>query len=92
MRAWVPMLSGVIAQVLQLFEAVEMEKVFFRVITDHQWTLIDGRVERLFGHKIWDDPSPDVISNLKINEVEQVRKFLLSRGLTANWILGGTGP
>ena len=92
MKAWVPMLSGVIAQVLQLFDAVEREKVFFRVITDQQWTLIDGRVDKLFSHKIWDDPSPDVISNLKINEVEQVRKFLLSRGLTANWILGGIGP
>ena len=91
MRTWVPMLSDVIAQVLQLYYAGDREKVLFRAITDQQWALIDGRVDRLFAHKIWDDPSPDVVSNLKVNSVEQVRGFLASQGLTVNWILGGTG-
>jgi hypothetical protein len=85
------MLRDVIAQVLLLFDATEREKVLFRVISDQQWTLIEGRVQRLFDHKIWDDPNPDVISQLKINAVEQVRNYLTSRGLTVNWILGGVG-
>jgi hypothetical protein len=42
-------------------------------------------------HKIWDDTSPDVVGQLKINAVEQVRNFLAGRGLTVNWILGGVG-
>jgi hypothetical protein len=91
MRAWVPMLRDVVAQVLQLFDAADREKVLFRLISDQQWTLIEGRIERLFAHKIWDDPNPDVVSQLKINAVEQVRNFLSSQGLTVNWILGGTG-
>jgi hypothetical protein len=91
MRTWVPMLSDVLAQVLQLYDAGDREKVLFRTISDYQWALIDGRVERLFAHKIWDDPNPDVASNLKVNSVEQVRSFLASQGLTVNWILGGTG-
>jgi hypothetical protein len=91
MRAWVPMLRDVIAQVLQLYDAADRVKVLFRVITDQQWTLIEGRVERLFVHKIWDDPNPDIVSKLKINAAEQVRGFLSSQGLTVNWILGGTG-
>ena len=91
MRAWVPMLRDVIAQVLQLYDAAERDKVLFRVISDQQWSLIEGRVERLFLHRIWDDPNPDVASQLKINAVEQVRNFLSSRGLTVNWILGGEG-
>lgn len=91
MRAWVPMLRDVIAQVLQLYDAADREKVLFRVISDQQWSLIEGRLERLFLHKIWDDPSPDVASQLKINAVEQVRNFLSSRGLTVNWVLGGEG-
>jgi len=91
MRAWVPMLKGVIAQVLQLYDEAERERVLFRPIGDQQWMLIEGRVERLFAHKIWDDPSPDVVAQLKINAVEQVRNFMSSRGLTVNWILGGEG-
>jgi hypothetical protein len=91
MRAWVPMLRDVIAQVLLLFDASERQKVLFRPIAHQQWAVIEGRVQRLFEHKIWDDPNPDVVSQLKINAVEQVRSYLSSRGLTVNWILGGTG-
>jgi hypothetical protein len=90
-RAWVPMLHYMIAQVLHLFDKADQEKVFFRLISDQQWTLIEGRVETLFGHKVWDDLNPDVVSQLKINVVGQVSKFLSSKGLTVNWILGGTG-
>jgi hypothetical protein len=91
MRAWVPMLKGVIAQVLQLYDEAEREKVFFRPINDQQWMLVDGRLEKLFAHKIWEDPSPDVVAQLSINAVEQVRNFMSSHGLTVNWILGGQG-
>ena len=42
-------------------------------------------------HKIWDDPNPDVAAQFKVNAVEQVRIFMLGRGLTVNWVLGGTG-
>lgn len=86
------MLRDVIAQVLQLYDAADREKVLFRPISDQQWNLIESRVERLFLHKIWDDPNPDVVSQLKVNAVEQVRNFLSSRGLTVNWVLGGEGP
>jgi hypothetical protein len=70
--------------VLQLYDAADRDKVLFRAINDPLWTLIEGRVERLFAHKIWDDPNPDVVSQLKINAVEQVRNYLSSRGLTVN--------
>jgi hypothetical protein len=91
MRAWVPMLKSVIAQILLLFDDTSRDRVLFRSITDQQWALIEGRIDRLFSHKIWEDPSPEVVAQLKINAVEQVRSFLVSRGLTVNWILGGEG-
>jgi hypothetical protein len=56
------MLREVIAQVLQLYDAAEREKVLFRPINDQQWATIEGRVQRLFDHKIWDDSNPDVVS------------------------------
>jgi hypothetical protein len=91
MRAWVPMLRDVICQILQLYSDPDRDMVLFRQINDQQWSLIDGRVDRLFSNKIWEDPNPDVVSQLKINAAEQVRSFLSSHGLTVNWILGGTG-
>lgn len=87
-RAWVPMLKDVLAQVLQLYDAADREKVVFRKISEDQWHKIEGRIDRLFTHKIWDDPDPDVASQLKVNAVEQVREFMGRKGLTVNWILG----
>jgi hypothetical protein len=91
LRAWVPMLGDVVAQILQLYDAKDRNKVLFRPIEDQQWGLIDGRIDKLFAHKIWEDPNPDVVSQLKVNAVEQVRSFLSGHGLTVNWVLGGTG-
>jgi hypothetical protein len=91
LRAWVPMLRDVVAQILQLYDAKDRNKVLFRPIEDQQWGLIDGRIDKLFVHKIWEDPNPDVVSQLKVNAVEQVRSFLSGHGLTVNWVLGGTG-
>lgn len=89
MRAWVPMLRDVIAQVLHLYDTADKQRIFFRVITDQQWDLIEGRLDRLFLHKIWEDSNPDVVSQFKVNASEQVRKFMSSHGLTVNWVLGG---
>ena len=36
------MLRDVIAQVLQLYDAADREKLLFRSINDKQWTLIEG--------------------------------------------------
>jgi hypothetical protein len=91
MRAWVPMMRSAIAQVLLLFDEADREKVLFREISDEQWKLIDGRIDRLFSHKVWDDPNPEVVAQLKVNAVEQVRNFMVNQGLTVNWVLGGTG-
>ena len=91
MRAWVPMLKSAISQVLFLFDDYNRERVLFRPITDPQWAVIEGRIDKLFSHKIWDDPSPEVVAQLKINASEQVRAFMASRGLVVNWILGGDG-
>jgi hypothetical protein len=91
MRAWAPMLRDVVAQVLHLYDENDRSKVLFRQISEQQWSIIEERLDRLFMHKIWEDPSPDVTSQLKVNAVEQVRSFMLSHGLTVNWVLGGSG-
>ncbi|MHB1156962.1 MAG: HNH endonuclease [Phycisphaerales bacterium] len=89
LRAWCPMLRDVVAQVLQLYAAIEREKILFRKVSDQQWSTIEGRVDRLLSHKIWDDPSPDVALQLKANAAEQIREFLNRQHLTVNWVLGG---
>lgn len=90
-RAWAPMLRDVVAQVLQLYDTTEREKVLYRKIGEEQWVKIEGRIDRFFSHKVWDDPDPDVAAQLKVNVAEQVRDFLARKGLTVNWVLGIEG-
>lgn len=91
MRAWVPMLRDVVAQVLGLYDEVDRGRILFRVIDDQHWSRIESRIDRLFSHKLWDDPNPEVAAQLKVNEVELVRMFMANQGLTVNWVLGGSG-
>jgi hypothetical protein len=87
-RAWTPLLKDVIAQVLRLFDREEKEKIFFREIEKDDFERIRERVRRLFSHKIWIDPNPDIDRTLKINEPQITKEFLKKYGLDVGWVLG----
>jgi len=89
LKAWSRMLRDVIAAVLKLFDEDEREMIFLRRIHEEDWELIRGRARRLFEHKIWADPSPEIDSNLRVNNEKHVKEFFEQRGLKVDWILGG---
>ena len=91
LKAWTSMLRDVIAQALLLFDSADRRKIFLREIEDDKWQIIRGRIKRMFEHKIWTDPSPDIDNNLRVNNETQIREFFLNKDLTVNWILGGSG-
>ena len=89
LRAWVPTLRAVIAVKLNLIDDEERRMVFFRPIDALTFSLvIEPLVERLFSHKMWLDPDPEVDANLRVNNPEHVKQFFKSRGLSAEWLLG----
>ena len=89
LKAWTRMLRDVTAAVLRLYDEDERGKIFLRKISDNDWKLIRGRITRLFEHKLWTDPSPEIDSNLRVNNEKHVKEFFESRGLKVDWILGG---
>lgn len=90
-RAWVPLLKDVVAQVVRIYDSDEKERIFLREVSEEDFALIRGRVRRLFSHKIWTDPSPEINTRLKINEPKVSKAFLKESGLDVSWILGGSG-
>ncbi|MCG0274908.1 MAG: HNH endonuclease [Thermosediminibacteraceae bacterium] len=89
LKAWVPMLRAVIAAKLNLVDDEEKNRVFFRQIDDETFaSVIEPVVNRLFSHKIWLDPDPEIDANLRVNNVDHVKQFFKSRGLSAQWLLG----
>jgi hypothetical protein len=88
LRAWVPLLKDAVAQILQLYESDEKEKIFFREIAEGNFELIRGRIKRLFSHKLWIDSNTEIDEKLKINEPKITKQFLRDNGLQASWVLG----
>jgi len=88
LKAWTGMLRDVICSVLNLYDKDERKKIFLRYVDENKWEKIRGRIGRTFEHKLWSDPSPEVDSQLRVNNEEHVKDFLKQNGLTVNWILG----
>jgi hypothetical protein len=89
-RAWVPLLKDVVAQVLRIYDSDQKETIFFGEISEDNFELIRGRVRRLFSHKIWTDPNIEISTRLKINEPKISKAFLRENGLDVGWVLGST--
>jgi len=90
LKAWTGMLRDVIAQVLNLYDEHERKKLLLREVSKEKWDIIKGRIKRLFTeHKIWTGISPEIDTNLRVNNEKHVRDFFKQNGLTVNWILGG---
>lgn len=89
MRAWVPILRAVIASKLNLIDDEEKRRVFFRPIDDEVFfRVIEPVLDRLFAHKLWLDPDPEIDANLRVNNPDHVKQFYRSRGLTTQWLAG----
>lgn len=90
LKAWSRMLRDVIAGVLRIYDEDERKKIFLRKISDDDWKIIRGRINRLFENKLWTDPSPVIDSDLRVNNEKHVKEFFESKGLKVDWILGVT--
>jgi len=88
LRAWVPFLRDAIAPSLSLFDAQDRARIFYRPLTDADFDVIRRLVLRMFSHKVWVDPSPD-LNDLRYDNAERAKDMLRDWGLTPNWVLGG---
>lgn len=87
LRGWVPYLADAIAPALSIFEREQRKKLFYRPISDAQFGSIERLVDRLFSHKIWVDPDPE-LNDLRYDSPDRAKEILSRQGLTPGWILG----
>jgi len=87
LRAWVPFLRDAIAPALQLFDTEDRERLLYRTLEDSQFAVIEKLLDRLFSHKVWQDPDPE-LKDLRYDNAERAKEMLRKCGLTPTWILG----
>jgi ParB-like nuclease domain len=90
LRAWVPFLRDAVAPALQVFEQDERRRLLYRELGDEDFANAERLIDRLFFHKVWEDPSPE-LNDLRYDNAERAKEMLRRAGLTPNWILGGEG-
>jgi hypothetical protein len=88
LRAWVPFLRDALAPALGVFDSEERERLLYRPIDDSQFEIIEKLLDRLFGHKVWEDPDPE-LNDLRYDNAERAKDMLRKSGLTTNWIITG---
>ena len=87
LRAWVPFLRDALAPALQLFDSEDRQRLLYREMDDSQFEVIEKRLDRLFSHKVWEDPDPE-LNDLRYDNAERAKEMLRRSGLTPSWILG----
>jgi hypothetical protein len=88
LRAWVPFLRDALAPSLGILEQEERKRILYRPIDEDGFAKAETLVRRLFSHKVWDDPDPE-LKDLRYDNAERAKDMLRRNGLTPGWILGG---
>jgi hypothetical protein len=88
LRAWVPFLRDAMAPALRVFDHDERRKLLYRELNGDDFEQVERVVDRLFSHKVWEDPSPE-LNDLRYDNAERAKEMLRGQGLDPNWILGG---
>ena len=60
LRAWVPFLRDALAPTLRIFEQEERKKILYREMDEADFENAGRLIDRLFSHKVWEDPNPPV--------------------------------
>jgi hypothetical protein len=87
LRAWVPFLKDAIAPALQLFDTEDRARLFYRPLDEAQFVVVGTLLDRLFSHKVWEDPDPE-LKDLRYDNADRAKEMLRSSGLTPTWLLG----
>jgi hypothetical protein len=86
---WTPYLKSVLRYALQFMTTAEHETMLFRsMMTEKEKKIIQGCLNRLFSHPMWDDPAPE-IDSLLVSARRQDELFN-RQGLTERFVLNGT--
>jgi len=88
LRAWVPFLRDALAPTLGVIEQDERRRLLYRDLTDQDFENAERLISRLFSHKVWEDPDPE-LNDLRYDNAERAKDMLRRSGLTPNWIMGG---
>jgi len=89
-RAWVILLKDAINIHLKHYTDEERKRFFYRDIPDAEFNYFTLFVQKIFNHKIWDDPDPsgEIAARLAKDDATTAKSLFEEKGLIVQWVLG----
>jgi hypothetical protein len=88
MMAWSEILRDAVAAKLDIHDADEKEKLFYRELSSTQREQIRKIVERLMAWSQWQSPANDDIDRVTAGNKGDVKNWFRSKGLTTGYLMG----
>lgn len=89
-RAWIVLLRDAINTHLRHYTDEERVQFFYRHIVDDEFIYFRKFIDKIFAHKIWDDPDPsgEITARLARDDAITAKSLFEEKGLTVQWVLG----
>jgi len=88
MMAWTGLVHGAICGKLDLNDAEDRERAFYRELGDKELDQIGSVVKALYSWKRWDSPPNDDIDRILSDNKSEVKDWFKSHGLTTGYLMG----
>jgi hypothetical protein len=89
-RAWIILLRDAINTHLRHYTDEERVRFFYRHVVDDEFIYFRKFINKIFAHKIWDDPDPsgEITARLARDDGITAKGLFEEKGLTVQWVLG----
>ncbi|MCG6170146.1 HNH endonuclease [Leptospira sanjuanensis] len=86
--AWMELFKDAVAAKLEIHDSDEKDKIFYREISDTDFTKIKSILERLFNWQIWSAPIHSDIDTQIAGTKSNLKDWFRNKGLTTGFLLG----
>jgi hypothetical protein len=90
MMAWAELLRDAICGKLELQDAEDRARPFYRQLTEKQIEQVRNVVNRLVSWKRWNSPANDELDRILSDNKSEVKEWFKSKGLTTGYLMGAS--
>jgi hypothetical protein len=86
--AWSELLRDAVAAKLEIVDADDKARLFYRILSDEKFDKVRAVVRRLVENTVWNSPSNSEVDNILPSGKGDIKQFLKDKGLTTGYLLG----
>jgi hypothetical protein len=86
--SWSEILKDAVSAKLDIFDADEKERLFYRKLSDDDFSKLRVITRRLINWSIWNSPANSDIDRILADNKNEIKNFFRQKGLTTGYLMG----